>query len=674
MLVAATALIACDATAEELPTGLDCFEQSRRMQQRAHERSLEERVDPRSLAGLHERFAARPHRAGTPGDHAVIAGLEKFFRENRLELRLEWLDLHLCEPVDATLELLVDGEKPRQFPLREPPLDADPATADTTLDAAWHAWSGSGEVTAEVVYAHYARPDDFSLLDKRGIDLAGKIVLAKNGRGYRGGKARRAEAAGAAGLLLYSDPARGGTDARSPQTAPYPAGPGVNPQAMERGCIATLAWDGDPLTPGVAAAENAPRLDPAEVPFPRILSQPVSATAAAAIVAAMRGEAAAPRWDAGLGPATRLTSGPDVRVRLAVDQQQRILRSANVIGILPGAAEDPALAKQLVIAGCHHDAWTHGASDPTAGLIVLLEAARVLAAEAEAGRPPQRTILFACWAAEEYGLVGSTEWVEAHRDRLVRDGVAYLNLDMAAMGPDFSPAASPELAGAVVAAAGSVRGIDHRSIHAAWLERSLAAGEGPPRPGLPGGGSDHVPFRCIAGLPACSLYAGGSQGLAYHTAHDTLRWYRLAVGDDYAPAAMLARLTAVVLSRLAGADRLPLDSSALLRHLAGECERLAAGAADAGLATAATQLARLGRRFADPPEELRRCDALQLRRRFLCDGLPGRPWYRSLLEASCADGYAAVWLPAVAEAIDAADPAAAAAAIGELEAAIDAAR
>jgi beta-lactamase class A len=328
--------------------------------------------------------------------------------------------------------------------------------------------------------------------------------------------------------------------------------------------------------------------------------------------------------------------------------------------------------------GCHHDAWTFGAADPNAGTIVVLEAARAFAEAARRGRRPDRTVVFANWAAEEFGILGSTEWVEAHREELRRGAVAYVNLDSASVGLELTASASPSLKGLVADVAGALpqpRDPAGRTVLEAWRARA----EDPQRAGRPlisdtGGGSDHVGFVAHVGVPVVGLGAQGSEGTAYHSAFDNLAWYRKVVGEDYESALLVTRVTSLVLARLATADILPLDPSAYgleaRRHIADIADRGRRGGIEADLVRADAAAQRFERRARRRLEEaLARLDASALDETALAraneavlraerlwtapEGVPERPWFRSLFAATDPDsGYAPWMLPALRWAIE----------------------
>jgi N-acetylated-alpha-linked acidic dipeptidase len=664
--------------------GLWSFSPDRREAQAALEHRLNDAVSADSLRAFHDHLAARPHRAGTEGDRAVIAYLESQFAEMGLDVETQWLDLYLAKPVSGEVEVkTADGQR-TVLSIQEPALTADLSTSDSNLDFGWNAWSGTGDITAEVVYANYGRKQDFERLKQLGVDVTGKIVIARYGGNYRGYKAKFAEAHGAAGLIMYYDP----KDVGYARGLMYPDGGWANEHSIQRGSLITLLYEGDALSPGFASVPGAPLLDPKDVALPTIPVQPIGWGAARAILELMDGPVVPEDWQGALPFNYRLTSGPDVKVRLKVEQTREITRTANVLGTIRGAK----FPDEFIVVGCHHDAWNHGASDPMAGMMLVLEAARTVAAQAKAGHPPDRSIVFAAWAAEEYGLMGSTEWVEANADRLREHCIAYMNLDMSAMGTSFNAAASPSLTTAIIDA---TRDVPHCTdtdtpIFDGWSRRSATL---TPTIGTMGGGSDHVGFLCVAGVPCMSIGAGGSPGTSYHTNYDTLAWYRKVVGDDYLPAVMLTRTVNLILTRLANADVPPLDPAELggeaiehLGALASLAERAGmttaidalidraamvrdrAASAREALATALTSNAFSDTDLAAVASALRTLD-----RAWIGTGLHERPWYKSTFMAPDRDsGYDSWPLPELRAAIEDRDAARLTAAEANIAAALDA--
>ncbi len=639
----------------------------------------------KSLAAFHDLLGGEPHIAGTESDERTIQRLRDSFVQMGLTTVVEDFWALLPQPQDALLEIVgADGnaanspagaERRGIIPLAivERNLLEDPATAHPGLTYGWNAFSGNGDVTAEVVYANYGTKSDFEQLKAQGVDVTGKIVLARYGGNFRGYKWKFAEQAGAVGLLIFTDPA----DAGDVRGKTYPEGGWANETCIQRGSILALDYPGDPLTPFEAATEDASRLDVDSLPLPKIPVQPIGYAAAAQIMSRMRGEpvAADSKWKGGLPIPYRTVGGPDLKVRLRVMQDRKLRRSSNVIAVLKGRTNPD----QYVVVGCHHDAWGFGAADPLAGTIVLMECARSFSAAAARGERPDRTVVFAAWGAEEYGIIGSTEWVEGHRDQLQRGAVAYINLDMAAMGTTFGAACSPSLHEAILSAAVRVpqaRGSAGETVY----DRISGGGRRNPQFGDLGGGSDHIAFNCHIGVASMSLGSQGSEGSSYHSNYDTIAWYRQVVGADYEPALMITRLTNAAVGLLADSPVVPLSAARHGRDAQRVLQVLRAKYASAASADPAVleSLDALSGRAASSAEQGALLDAamasashalnagqcrgasdalVDMDRAWIdSDGLKGRPWFRSLLAASDRDsGYASVMLPLLAEALDSGD-------------------
>lgn len=610
----------------------------------ARERALMDVPTPARLAAWHELMASRPHPAASAVNMALAAALRDEFRAMGLEAELEPFYPYLPEPIEASLEI-VSPERV-VLPVAEGVIGGDELTAHPEVSIGWNAYSGSGDVTAEVVYANYATKADFDELAELGIEVAGKIVLARYGRNFRGVKARLAEEAGAAGLIMYSDP----RDTGYMRGLEWPEGGWAGPLHIQRGSVLWLDYPGDPLTPGAFASRDAVRLDAADVALPTIPVQPVGYAAAVEILGRMAGAPAPRSWQGGLPFVYRIEGGEQLRVRLRVQQERAVRPCANVIATLQGAKRPD----EFVVIGGHFDAWTYGAGDPHAGTICVMEAARAFAERAAAGERPDRSIIFALWDAEEHGIIGSTEWVERHAERLGAKAVAYLNLDMSAMGPQFGASASPGLRSVIVEASKVVpqaRGEAAQSVHDAWLARGedgLFAGS--PRLGELGGGSDHVAFWCNLGIESAGFGGGGSEGVSYHGAADHLAWYRAVVGEDYEPALMITRMVLVVASRLADAEVDAIDEvrayAEARRTLRGVSEAWVAagraapdpfGGVAAPLAGIDAALARAGERAA------RAGGPLAWRIADLDSRGPGRAFYRNMLAAPDPDDGYGVW-------------------------------
>lgn len=637
-----------------------------------YESALVDAVDPQRLARRHQSYSETVHVAGDEGDARMIETLRLEFETMGLDVEVHRFRTYLSRPVSAKLEIVAEPEGladsvfrigessgsvrsldlPLDLLLKEKAVEGDDfATAERT-SFGWNAYAASGDVTAEVVYANYGRREDFERLKELGVDARGKIVLARYGGNYRGYKAKFAQEAGAVGLVIFTDPA----DAGYREGDPWPKGGYANETYIQRGSILTLDYPGDPLTPFVEATPEAERLDPSGVALPEIPVQPIGWGAAWEIVRRMSGAGAPADWQGALPIHYRL-GGTGLELRLRVEQERRLVDTANVVGRLLGT-EHP---DEWVIVGSHHDAWSFGAGDPNAGSILVSEAAKAFAEAAKRGRRPKRSVLFAHWGAEEFGIIGSTEWVEGKRQELEASAVAYLNLDGATMGARFASSASPSLKTMMEEIARVVEHPDGGTIWESWHDDEQAPF------GDLGGGSDHVAFYCHAGIPSAGVSGRGAPGTSYHSNYENLDWYRATVGDDYRPAEMLTSYVVRWAARLADDELLPLDPSRygddFGKHLDAMWQERDDGAEHTetlrAVAEGFAQKARVTReRLTEAvaegklsPEELERANEILLgmERLWLADaGIPDRPWYRNLFAATDADsGYAPWMLPAL---------------------------
>ncbi|MFG0256528.1 MAG: M28 family peptidase [Phycisphaerales bacterium JB043] len=654
-----------------------------------HEQTLLALPDSDSLRSWHTMMASEPHRAATPGDLALIERMSSELESMGLEVEVHEFWALLPQPVSASLTIL--GDEPVELDLREQPLDEDEFSQDPDLSIGWNAYSASGAAEGRVVYANRGTKEDFEHLRELGIDCTGAIVIARYGGNFRGYKAKFAQEAGAAGLIIFTDPGDSGY-AQGPM---YPEGGWANPTSIQRGSIMTLPYRGDPLTPFIEATEDAQRLDPDAIDLPRIPVQPIGWGAAQQILKRMTGLPVERRsWQGGLPLVYRITGGDELRVRLEVEQERTIARTANVIATLRGS-ENP---DQRVIVGCHHDAWEYGAQDPTSGLMVVFEAARVLSQLRDEGWTPKRSISFAAWGAEEYGIIGSSEWVEKHHDDLARNALAYINLDGAASGTRFGASASPSLKPLIIEIANlvdDIEGMGQGSVFDRWIQEAHnESTPGIPRIGLLGGGSDHVGLYCHVGVPSCGLGFRGAKGTAYHSNYDTLAWYRKVMDDSYEPARTLTQLVSLMLARLADDDVLPINADRFGPDITHHIETLASLAEQHGLSlTSETLLASVAALAIQSERTSAALDAnaptldpetldainqllISLERIWLDrEGLPGRPWYRNTFASTDPySGYASWALPALRDAIENNDQESLDRALGDLRSRVEALR
>jgi N-acetylated-alpha-linked acidic dipeptidase len=608
--------------------------------------AMQAEPDAARLRAWHDLLSSEPHVAGTDGDSREIVRIANVFRGMGLETEVHEFWALLAHPVSARVEIVGDAvpsptppsRRRIVLPIIERNLAEDPQTAHPDLTWGWNAYSASGSATGRVVYANYGTRADFDRLREWGVDCTGAVVLARYGGNFRGHKARFAQEAGAAALLMYIDPA----DAGAGRGGVWPESGGwANDTCIQRGSILTLPWPGDPLTPGVPATRDAQRLEIDAVDLPRIPVQPIGYGAAGQVMSRMTGrEVPEKSWQGGLEMPYRLEGGPDLKVMVSVEQSREVRKSANVIARLPGSDPDAG----VIVVGCHHDAWGLGALDPICGLICVLEVAQLMSDRAGAGQRIPQDVLFCAWGAEEYGMIGSTEWVEAHHDMLLKRCLGYINLDMAAAGPNLGASASPSIARAIAKATG---------LPAETIRPT-------------GGGSDHVAFVCRVGVPVVGIHASGAPGASYHTNYDTTTWYRAIVGSDYASATMVTRAAVGALMALAEPEGTSAVSATGAVDAALDALRAVSGKVDS---SARESIEGLLTRF----ESLRACAAhwdarpapasaderaTRLRQRIELDrawldaaGLPGREWYRNQFIAPDRNsGYSSTAVPGIADA------------------------
>jgi len=627
--------------------------------QLSFERQLKAKLSSEMYKTHLENLTREPHMAGTEANARVGEIIAAAMEQAGLSVERYRYDIYLPDPEGETYVALVS---PIHLPLniQEYILEEDRFSGHPGLLPGFSAYSGSGDVTAEIVYANYGTKTDFAELERREVSVQGKIVIARFGGNFRGYKAKYAQENGAAGLIIYSDPADGGY-VSGPE---YPEGRYLNSSTVQRGSLLTLNYPGDPLTPFEPAlpvgSGGTLRLDPQEVAFPKIPVAPLPYGSAVEILKRMRGEPVPQGWQGGLPFTYRLTGGPTLKVRLKVNQPAGLKPATNIIGILRGS-EYP---DEWVILGCHYDAWNFGTADPNSGTAMLLTLADALGELAREGWRPRRTMMIAHWDAEEPGILGSVEWVEQMRDALSRKAVAYINADMAVTGPDFAASASPSLKGPIVDVISSVQ---YAGTNRTVYEQGCAANDSaPPAMGSLGGGSDHMGFYMHIGVPSAEVSMASPVPI-YHSSYDNMSWYERFADTEFVYGPTVACIDGVLATRLANADILPYDVGQYAQDLATHIEALKKQADAEGFHTSFTPLEEANSRLADASEQFEkarnhclatgRLDAgtaesanellIGLEKAFIHPaGLQGRPWHRSLFASQDPfSGYASWLLP-----------------------------
>src|SRR5438445_1082358 len=493
------------------------------------ERQWEEKLraipSPENLRAYMQRLSAQPHHVGSTYDKNNADWIASKFKEFGLDTHIEQFDVLFPTPKERVVELVEGGPK-FTAKLQEPALSQDPTSNQQSEQLpTYNAYSIDGDVTAPLVYVNYGIPEDYEQLERMGVSVKGKIVIARYYHSWRGIKPKVAAEHGAVGCLIFSDPHEDGFF----QGETYPAGAWRPRDGVQRGSVADdPIYPGDPLTPGVGATKNAKRLElkDAQV-ITRIPVLPISYGDAEPLLAAITGAVAPRTWRGGLGLTYHIGPGP-AKVHLKVKSNWDLKTIYDVIGKIPGTTN----ADQWIIRGNHHDAWVNGAEDPISGLIAVMEEARAMGELVKAGWKPKRTIIFCAWDAEEPGLIGSTEFAEEHADELKAHAVVYINSDVNARG-FFGAEGSHTLEKFINDVARDVQ--DPETKLSVWKRAQLRqigrsdenAGrqEARSRPdlriGALGSGSDYGAFLQHDGVAALNLGFGGEDGGGiYHSIYD----------------------------------------------------------------------------------------------------------------------------------------------------------
>ena len=656
-----------------------------------------------------QRLTAHPHHLGSPYDKENAEFIAAQFRSWGYDTQIEEFEVLFPTPKTRLLEMTA----PTQFTasLVEPPVKEDPTSSLTAEQLpTYNAYSRDGDITGELVYVNFGSPTDYDVLAERGIDVKGRIVIARYGGSWRGIKPKVAAEHGAIGCLIYSDPHEDGYF----QGDTYPADAWRNENSAQRGSVCDMPlYPGDPLTPGVGATKDAKRLPQSEAPnLAKIPVLPISYGDAAPLLKQLRGPVAPDAWRGSLPFTYRLGPGPaTVHLKLEFDWKQTPLY--DVIARLPGSDRP----NEWIIRGNHHDAWVCGAEDPVSGTVALMEEARDVAGLAKQGWKPRRTIIYAVWDGEEPGLIGSTEWVETHAEELQQKAAVYVNSDANDRG-FLGVSGSHTLERFINQVADSVadpetkltvaqRWRAQKLVNASLADRKEIRARADVRIQALGSGSDYTPFLQHLGIASLNVGYGGEEGGGcYHSIYDSFDHYTRFGDPAFQYGEVMVRTTGRIILRLANADVLPYEFSDFTDTIATYIKEVTKLADDLREGTTETNrliadkvlvaVADPTKTFVEPkpkPEvpylnfaplqnaladlrsnsenfEKARVPAaarlsehdqaaldealLQLERSLIrADGLPRRPWYRHLIYApGFYTGYGVKTLPGVREAIE----------------------
>ena len=544
-------------SAQEAPKPVLGFTPESAARQLELESQYDSHLDADNLEEWMRYIVSKPIYTGSPHNRETAYWMVEQFESWGFEVRLDEYQVLYPTPRIRELELIEPIRYTAQ--LREPTL-AEDETSGIEEDRlpTFNAYSADGDVTGELVYVNYGIPSDYEELERRGISVEGKIVIARYGGSWRGIKPKVAAEHGAIGCILFSDPRDDGYF----QGDVYPKGPYRMEHGVQRGAVQDMPlYPGDPLTPFVGATVDAERYTVEEAPtIMKIPVLPISYADALPLLSAMEGPVAPANWRGALPITYHLGPGP-ARVRLHLEFNWDLTPAYNLIAVMRGSD----FPDEWVVRGNHRDGWAMGAADPTSGMVALMEEARAVGELTRTGWRPKRTIVYAGWDAEEPGLLGSTEWAEHHRDELHEKAVLYINTDGNGRG-FLSAGGSHTLERVVNQVAKEVE--DPQTGVSVW-ERSRAtrAVSGDPsaqREGdlwiAPlGSGSDYTPFLQHLGIGSLNISFGGeSGGGSYHSQFDSFDHYTRFGDPGFSYGVALAKVAGRLTLRFADADVLPL--------------------------------------------------------------------------------------------------------------------
>ncbi len=575
------ALLAVSSAAIAADNAIIGYDDDASARQREAEALFDASIDATEMDGWLKRMSATPHHAGSAAGKKNAEFIAQLLESWGYEVEIAEYQILLPTPKVREIELLA----PTQFTasLREDSLEEDASTfVRDELLAPYNAFSVDGEVEGELVFVNYGTPEDYEVLERYGIDVKGRIVIARYGRSWRGIKPKLAGEKGAIATILYSDPADDGYGAGDA----YPKGPFKHESGVQRGSVMDMpTYPGDVLTPGRGATRNARRLNRNDAPtITSIPVLPMSQRDALPLLAALDGEAVPDEWRGGLPITYHFGPGP-ARVRMKAQFNWDMITAYNVIARLEGS-EYP---DEWVIRGNHHDGWNHGAADPLSGLVATLAEAKAVALLAKDGRRPLRTVIYAVWDAEEPGLIGSTEWAEHHAAALKEHAVAYINTDGSDRGfiniggshvlERFFNQIIEEVDDPRSAITLKERRRAYDLIYGDEKEKSTARDRADLRIYPLGSGSDYTPFLQHLGIASANVNFGGEAADgSYHTLYDTYEHYTKFQDPGLKYGTTLAKVTGRATLRLANAPRLPFEFTGFADNIAlyiGELEELA---------------------------------------------------------------------------------------------------
>ncbi|MEN9686294.1 MAG: hypothetical protein RLZZ28_2080 [Bacteroidota bacterium] len=540
------------------------------------EQQLEQKFDAllsaQSIGQTIRDLSAKPHHVGSVGGKEVAENILAKFKSWGWDAKIETYQVLFPTPKTRVLEML----SPTVYKalLKEPALKEDGTSGQEDQLPTYNAWSADGDVTGELVFVNYGLPEDYEKLERLGVDVKGKIVIAKYGRSWRGIKPKVAQEHGAIGCIIYSDPLDDGYS----KGEVYPRGAFKNEYGVQRGSIMDMViYPGDPLTPGIGATEKAQRLDrSAATNLLKIPVLPISYHDAQPLLMAMEGPVAPQEWRGAL-PFTYHIGPGATKVHLKLEFNWQLKPANDVIATIRGSQ----YPEEMVIRGNHHDAWVNGASDPISGQASMLEEAKAIGQMLKEGWKPKRSLVYCAWDAEEPGLLGSTEWLEDHMAELQKKTVVYINSDASGRGflnvegshalENMVTEISKEVKDPQTGVTVFERAKAHNVLQAiSAKDKKEAMGKNIFTLGAMGSGSDYSSFIQHAGIPSLDIgYGGENEGGEYHSIYDSYDNYSRFKDPGFVYGVALSKTAGRAALRMANAEELPFDFRSLYSTING---------------------------------------------------------------------------------------------------------
>ena len=545
-----------------LATILISLETASAQNQKQLESSFDSNLSSENIGKTIKELSLKPHYLGSVGSKEVAENLLAKFKSYGWDAAIETYQVLFPSPKVRMLEMTA----PTKYKaiLKEPAYKEDATSGHPDQLPSYNAWSADGDVSAELVFVNFGLPEDYETLNKLGIDVKGKIVIARYGRSWRGIKPKVAQEHGAIGCIIYSDPKEDGYY----QGDVYPKGSFKNEFGVQRGSIMDMViYPGDPLTPFIGATQNAKRIAREDAEnLLKIPVLPISYHDAQPLLESLSGPVAPEDWRGAL-PFTYHIGPGKTAVRLKLEFDWKIVPAYNVIAKIKGS-EFP---DQWIVRGNHHDAWNPGANDPISGVAAMMEEAKSIGELVKNGYKPKRTLVYCAWDAEEPGLIGSTEWVEDHLAELKQKAVVYINSDgngrgfLSAAGSHGLESMIDGIAKDVIDPQTKVSVFDRlKARDVVSSDSDKARKENMAKKSMTisalGSGSDYSSFLQYAGIPSLNIYYGGENaGGEYHTAYDSYDYYSRFGDPGFNYGRALSQTIGRAVLRMADANTLPFE-------------------------------------------------------------------------------------------------------------------